>query len=160
MPDMLVKLYGLPDLHAQWKKIEEQGIRIRRPNPWEKAILGDWVSRRFSRVWAWESEAAFAAAPPACFLAIRDDVLIGFACYDCTRKNFFGPTGVAESERGRGVGLALLLSCLYAMRDAGYAYAVIGGVGPSEYYSKNVGATIIEGSFPGIYDFGLLRKEC
>jgi hypothetical protein len=160
MADMLVKLYDLPGLHGRLKWIQNEGILIRRPNPWEKAILVDWVSRRFSPAWALECEAAFATNPPSCFLAVQNDTIIGFACYDCTRKNFFGPTGVAESERGRGVGLALLLSCLYAMRDAGYAYAVIGGVGPSEYYSKNVGATIIEGSSPGIYDFGLLRKEC
>ena len=31
------------------------------------------------------------------------------------------------------------------MRDAGYAYAIIGGVGPAEYYARTVGATLIEG---------------
>ncbi len=160
MPDMIVKLYRLPDLHGPMKRTEGQGIRIRRPAPWEKAVLLDWVSRQFSRAWTLECEAAFATNPPACFIAVQNDSLIGFACYDCTRKNFFGPTGVAENERGKGAGLALLLSCLYAMRDDGYAYAVIGGVGPAEYYSENVGATLIEGSSPGIYDFGLLRKEC
>jgi GNAT superfamily N-acetyltransferase len=96
--------------------------------------------------------------PPSCFIGIEKDALIGFACYDCTRKNFFGPTGVTETSRGKGVGLALLLSCLHAMRDNGYAYAIIGGVGPAEYYAKAVGATLIEGSSPGIYDFALLRK--
>ncbi len=159
MPDMLVKLYSLPDLHAQLKKIERQGILIRRPNPWEKAILIDWVRGHFSPGWGSECETAFAAIPPSCFMAIQQDKLIGFACYDCARKNFFGPTGVAENARGKGVGLALLLSCLHAMRDAGYAYAIIGGVGPAEYYAKTVGATLIEGSSPGIYDFELLRKE-
>jgi hypothetical protein len=39
MPDLLVKLYDLPDLHAQLKEIENQGILVRRPNPWEKVIL-------------------------------------------------------------------------------------------------------------------------
>jgi hypothetical protein len=159
MPDMLVKLYGLPDLHAQLKKIEKQGTLIRRPNPWEKVILIDWVREHFSPVWGFECETAFAAIPPSCFIAIEKDVLIGFACYDCTRKNFFGPTGVAENARGKKVGLALLLSCLYAMRDDAYAYAVIGGVGPADYYSRTVGATLIEGSSPGIYDFGLSRKS-
>ncbi len=159
MPDMLVKLYGLPDLHEPMKKTERQNIRIRRPAPWEKAILADWVSRRFSRVWTLECEVAFTANPASCFIAVQKDALIGFACYDCTRKNFFGPTAVAEEGRGKGIGLALLLSCLHAMRDNGYAYAIVGGVGPGEYYAKTVGATMIEGSSPGVYDFGLLRKE-
>jgi hypothetical protein len=159
MPDMLVKLYGLPDLHEQLKIAERKGFLVRRPNPWEKAILIDWVSRQFSRAWALECETAFAASPPGCFITVQNDSLIGFACHDCTRRNFFGPTGVAENARGKGVGLALLLSCLYAMRDNGYAYAIIGGVGPAEYYSKAVGAQLIEGSSPGIYDFGLLHKS-
>lgn len=159
MPDMLVKLYDLPDLHAQLKKTERLGIRIRWPNSWEKPILLDWVRGSFNPAWAAECETAFTTNPPSCFMAIAEDALIGFAGYDCTRKNFFGPTGVAENTRGRGVGLALLLSCLHAMRDNGYAYAVIGGVGPAEYYSKTVGATLIEGSSPGIYDFALLRKS-
>ncbi len=33
----------------------------------------------------------------------------------------------------------------------GYAYAVIGWAGPTEFYEKTVGATIIEGSEPGIF---------
>jgi GNAT superfamily N-acetyltransferase len=159
MPDMLVKLYGLPDLFGQLQKIEQQNVRVRRPNPWEKTILLDWVFRQSSRVWALECETAFVANPPSCFVAVQSDALIGFACYDCTRKNFFGPTAVAEGGRGKGIGLALLLSCLYAMRDNGYAYAIVGGVGPAEYYAKTVGATMIEDSSPGAYDFGLLQKQ-
>jgi hypothetical protein len=37
------------------------------------------------------------------------------------------------------------------MRQAGYGYAIIGGVGPADFYVKTVGATPIEGSEPGIY---------
>jgi GNAT superfamily N-acetyltransferase len=159
MPDMLVKLYELPDLHEQLKSTARQGVLVRRPSPWERPLFLDWVRHLFSPVWAAECETAFAANPPSCFIALQNQTLVGFACHDCTRKNFFGPTGVAESARGKGVGLALLLACLHAMRDAGYAYAVIGGVGPAEYYSKTVGATMIAGSTPGIYDFGLLRKS-
>jgi GNAT superfamily N-acetyltransferase len=158
MPDMLVKLYDLPDLHEPLCRTKAIGIETRRPNPWEKLILLEWVESTFGSTWALECETAFAANPPSCYLAVDKDTLIGFACYDCTRKNFFGPTGVAEAARGKGVGLSLLLACLHAMRDDGYAYAIIGGVGPAEYYAKTVGATLIEDSSPGIYDFGLTRK--
>lgn len=157
MPDMIVKLYGLPDLNDQTNRTKEIGVEIRRPNSWEKTLLVDWVRRHFTETWASECETAFAANPPSCNIAVERDALIGFACYNCTRRNFFGPTGVAEAHRGKGVGLSLLLACLHAMRDNGYAYAIIGGVGPAEYYAKTVGATLIEGSSPGIYDFGLLR---
>jgi hypothetical protein len=158
MPDMLVKLYDLPGLQERLKKTARRGVTIRRPNPWEKDVLLDWVREHFSMAWGFECEAAFAHVPPSCFMAVQKDAPIGFACYDCTRKNFFGPTGVVADKRGKGVGLALLLSGLYAMRDDGYAYAIIGGVGPAEYYSRHVGATLIQDSTPGIYDFSLSAK--
>ncbi len=159
MTDMLVRLYEIPDVNGAVEKMERIGVRVRRPNVWEKPVLMDWVRSQFSLSWALECETAFAARPPSCFIAVRDKALIGFACHDCTRLNFFGPTGVAADARGKGVGTLLLLSCLHAMRDSGYAYAVIGGVGPAGYYAKAAGAMVIEGSSPGIYDFSLTGKK-
>jgi predicted N-acetyltransferase YhbS len=66
-------------------------------------------------------------------------------------KGYFGPTGVAESARGIGLGKALLFKALEALRDDGYAYGVIGGVGPREFYEKACGAFEIPGSDPGIF---------
>jgi len=94
---------------------------------------------------------AFARQPVTCFIAARGRQLIGFANHDATCPNFFGPTGVLESARNKGVGKALLFACLEDMRAQGYAYAIIGGVGPAEFYTKTVGAVAIEGSVPGIY---------
>ena len=37
------------------------------------------------------------------------------------------------------------------MKDMGYAYSIIGGVGPAKFYSKTFGAEIIKGANPGIY---------
>jgi hypothetical protein len=37
------------------------------------------------------------------------------------------------------------------MKEMGYAYAIIGGVGPKEFYAKTVGAIEIPDSAPGIY---------
>jgi GNAT superfamily N-acetyltransferase len=158
MTDMLVRLYALPDAAAPLARVEAHGVRIRRPEPWEKPVLVDWVRATFSAGWAAECEIAFGARPASCFVAIESDAIVGFACHDCTRKNFFGPTGVAESARGRGIGTALLLACLAAMREDGYAYAIVGGLGPTEFYAKAVGATPIDGSTPGIYDFGVVAK--
>ncbi len=153
MQDMLVKLYELPELGPQLGKTRQLGVDIRRPNPWERSILLEWIRRHFFPGWALECRTAFAANPPTCFIAVRSDTLLGFACYDCTRLNFFGPTGVVEDERGKGIGLSLLLASLHAMRGNGYAYGIIGGVGPAAYYARAVGATLIDGSTPGIYDF-------
>ena len=94
---------------------------------------------------------AFSRLPIACFLAVDSGTLLGFACYDATCKNFFGPTAVDSAYRGTGVGTALLLATLSAMAADGYAYAIIGGVGPVAYYKKAVNALEIAKSTPGVY---------
>jgi GNAT superfamily N-acetyltransferase len=108
------------------------------------------VNRYFPH-WADELLAAFAFVPPNLYLAIENGSVIGFACYNATRPDYFGPTGVLESHRRRGIGRVLLLQCLEALRAEGYAYAIIGGVGPAGFYEKAVGATLISDSEPGIY---------
>ena len=149
--DLLVKLYELPDSAATLKKLHKRGIEVRRALAPEKNLVVDWVREAFSKAWACECEVAFSRLPVTCLIAVDDDALLGFACYDATCKNFFGPTGVDPDYRRGGVGAALLLSSLQAMAAAGYAYAIIGGVGPIAYYKKIVNAIEIPGSTPGIY---------
>ncbi|MCJ8329250.1 MAG: GNAT family N-acetyltransferase [Lentisphaeria bacterium] len=151
MPDMLVKLYELPDPALLVQNLSDAGITIRRVMPYEKQKCLDWVGENFSDGWMSECDVSFSNNPCSSFIATENSTIIGFASYDSTNKNFFGPTGVSESARGRGVGKALLLVALQAMKDNGYAYAIIGGVGPKEFYAKAVGAIEIEGSVPGIY---------
>ncbi len=81
-------------------------------------------------------------------MAVRDSQLVGFACYDATAKGFFGPIGVDPTKRGRGVGRALLLSCLHAMAWDGYGYAVIGWCDGAADFYRSVGAVEIPASSP------------
>jgi GNAT superfamily N-acetyltransferase len=155
---MLVRLYDLPSLEDALEVSARQGVAVRGALSPEKPQVVEWVQANFP-VWAAEAEAAFCRAPVSCFLAIRDRDLLGFACYDATCKNFFGPTGVLEEERGRGLGRALLLATLHAQRAQGYAYSIIGGVGPAEFYAKTVDAVPIEGSTPGVYAGTLSLNE-
>lgn len=151
MPDMLVKLYELPEAQPHLRGLREQGVVIRPAMPYEKRHVVGWVRDQFGDPWADECDAAFGNRPVSCFIATANGEVAGFACYDSTRRNFFGPMGVAAQARGQGIGSALLLACLHAMAAAGYAYAIIGGVGPAEFYQRVVGAIEIEGSSPGIY---------
>lgn len=151
MIDMLVRLYDLPDWRELKEKVEGQGIILRRPGAYEKHLVADWAGEHFSPKWKSEVEVAFARQPVTCFIATREKEIVGFACYDTTCKAFFGPTGVAESARGTGIGKALLYLALEGLRDQGYAYGFIGGVGPKEFYAKACGAVEVEGSDPGIY---------
>ena len=129
MIDMLVRLYDLPDSTDIYRRVEEAGVILRRPNGYERHILAHWVGEHFSPKWVSETKVAFARQPVSAFLATRQKKILGFACYETTLKGYFGPTGVAESERGTGLGTALLYKALEALREDGYAYAFIGGVG-------------------------------
>ena len=150
MADMLVKLYGLPGLDSALAGASARGVTVRRAIPPEKPQVLAWMQANFP-AWAAEMETAFCRAPVSCFLAVRGESLLGFACYDATCRNFFGPTAVLAAERGHGLGRALLLAALHAQREQGYAYSIIGGVGPPDFYVKAVGAIPIEGSTPGVY---------
>ena len=158
MPDMLVKLYTLPPLEPEIAAQVANGVTIRRGLPPEKHVVLDWVARNFERGWMSECDVGFSRQPVSVWLALESEKLVGFACYDTTGRGFFGPTGVSESMRGKGVGKVLLLACLHAMYDLGYGYAIIGAAGPVEYYRKTVGAQVIEDSWPGFYS-GLLTTE-
>jgi GNAT superfamily N-acetyltransferase len=153
---MLVRLYDIPEASARVAALHQAGVDVRRAIAPEKHVVVSWVRQQFGEGWASECEVSFARLPISCFRAQRGQDLLGFACYDATAKAFFGPTGVLESERKQGIGTALLLIALHAMAAEGYAYAIIGGAGPAEFYAKAVGAVPIAGSTPGIYA-GLLR---
>jgi predicted GNAT family acetyltransferase len=151
MADMLVKLYDLPDCDGLIRRLEGEGINIRRAMVPDMYGILEYVGKTFDSNWKGECAVCFSRQPVSCFIAEKDGKLLGFACYNATMPDFFGPTGVSEDCRGKGVGAALLLRSLMAMRDEGYAYAIIGGVGPVEFYSKVCGAKVIEDSTPGAY---------
>jgi GNAT superfamily N-acetyltransferase len=153
MNDLLVKLYALPA-----RPTPPAGIEIRRAFAAERGLVCDWVAAHFTNGWASESEVAFARSPVACFIAVRKEKPLGFACYDATARGFFGPAGVAESERKQGIGRALLLAALHDMAAQGYAYAIVGRADSPDFYRKHAGAIDIPDSDPGFYR-GLIKSK-
>ena len=155
MPDMLVKLYALPPLEPALQRCADAGITIRPARAFERTALRRFVERHFNERWADEADTGFSRQPVSVHLATtgehRAAEIVGFSAHECTARGFFGPTGVAESARGSGTGTALLLASLHAQRDLGYAYAIIGGVGPAAFYERACGATIIPGSETSVY---------
>jgi GNAT superfamily N-acetyltransferase len=151
MADLLVKLYNLPSSSALIEKLRETGVEIKRAIGPEKRAVAGWAEKKFSPAWAAECDVALSAQPAACFIAVKEKRLLGFACYDSTSKGFFGPIGVDEEARAGGLGKALLLRTLEAMREAGYGYAIVGWAGPVDFFKKAVGAIVIEDSEPGVY---------
>lgn len=165
MPDLLVRLYALPPEPPPPAAAAGRVVEVRVAHPTERDLVAAWVGRVFGPRWAREASACFDRRPVTCQLAVElpaaprpqsgydvpAERLVGFACHDVVALGMFGPTGVVESDRGRGIGAALLRASLRAMREQGYAYAVIARVGPEDFYRRAAGATVIEGSEPGVY---------
>ena len=151
MPDMLVKLYDL-DLSKDPKELLEGELKVMRVLAPDNSKVVSFVRDHFGEGWACECDKALNNNPATCFVAVLNKTIVGFGCYDATARGYFGPTGVLEPYRQKGIGKALLISCLKDMWDHGYGYAIIGWTEEAiEFYKKTVGATVIEGSTPGIY---------
>jgi GNAT superfamily N-acetyltransferase len=131
--------------------MREQGIVIRRPFTYELSFVREFIVKNFTVTWADEVAATFSNMPVSCFIAIEKTKVVGFAAIETTARGFFGPTGVAEIHRHRGIGQALLIASLWGLRELGYQYGIIGGAGPVDFYAKSVPAIVIEDSEPGIY---------
>jgi GNAT superfamily N-acetyltransferase len=140
-------LYSLPK-----KDIDvPDGVEVRRALSLERHLVHRWIDQTFNTGWASECAISFSRVPIACFLATLDETIIGFCCYDSTSRGLAGPMGVAEAHRGKNIGSALIREALADMKANGYAYAILGWVGPQKFFEHVVGATIIEGSEPGLY---------
>lgn len=148
--DMLVKLYAIANKPNE--NLVHEGIAIKKAYIGDKSMILEFVKLNFpdEAVWIHECEYALFNNPITCYIAVKQKKVIGFACYDATTKGFFGPMGVREDFRGKGVGQELLLRALNSMRESGYAYAVIGWVAQDaiEFYKKTVNAIEIEDSPP------------
>ena len=158
--DMLVKLYDLPEIHQPDETMVNAGIRILRPMASNKSLIMGWIREHFFESWVCEFEKAMCNTPESCFVAVNaENQIVGFSCYDATARGFFGPVGVAKECRGLHVGKELVLYAMYAMREMGYGYAVIGWVGEHNeaFYHNTCGAIPIPDSFPGVYKNSLFK---
>jgi mycothiol synthase len=115
---------------------------VTRPAPADASRVLEFVEREFGRIWRFEAAKAFDSELPAAFVAEEGGQITGFAVHDVNNRGlgFFGPTGVMESMRGRGIGCSLLLASLADLRRMGYANAVIPWTDALDFYRKCCGA--------------------
>ena len=149
MADMLVRLYSFEDEDLFIPRKQENGIIIKQACRGDKHLIIDFIKQNFNAdIWPNECDKALNNDPVSCFVAVKNKELVGFACYDATTRGFFGPIGVKKEYRRLGIGGLLSKRTLFAMREIGYGYAVIGWVNPDaiSFYEKCVNARIIEGS--------------
>lgn len=100
--DMLVHLLDLPAEEPGLTALAQAGIRIRRAMAPDKLRVVDWVKEHSGPSAAGECDVCFAHTPVSCYLATRGAEILGYACYDATAPDFFGPTRVLDSEQGQG----------------------------------------------------------
>lgn len=140
---MIVGLYNLPEYELS------PDIRIKRAFVGEKEAILKFVEENFQKNWVYETEHALMQDVSKCFIATEKGKILGFACFDASAKGFFGPVGVLPERQKENIGKALLIRTLNAMREYGYAYAIIGWVSDAEmFYRKTVGAEYIKGGTP------------
>lgn len=138
--DMIVSLrsYTFPEL-------PQTNPSFRRAILQDAVAVKDFVEREFGSGWLDSLTFGFGQREIPIFIALQEEKVIGFACYDVVRakKGVFGPMGTSLSSRVQGVGYNLLHLCLREMQEIGYEYAVIGEAGPMEFYEKACGAVVI-----------------
>ncbi|WP_164669512.1 GNAT family N-acetyltransferase [Virgibacillus doumboii] len=119
---------------------------VRKVNKSDENNLVHFVEKNFSKGWSQTIREGFSSKEPTIYIALdTQGDIIGFAAFDVykNKKGYFGPMGVTQSNRIKGIGYSLLHYCLKDMRDIGYEYAIIGGAGPMEFYEKACGAVVI-----------------
>jgi len=132
-----LKNYNFPKVNSS---------NIRRVNRDDQNKLIQFVENHFSQEWSDTINSAFLSTTPSIYVAFDNKGdLVGFAAFDVyqNKKCYFGPMGVAKSNRVKGIGYSLLHHCLKDMHDIGYEYAIIGGAGPIEFYEKACRAVVI-----------------
>ena len=149
--DLLVPLMRLDlSVGEDLKRLAAEGISIKRAHPVNSGAVYDFVEENFSKGWRNEVGACFAHPVPTCYIAVKDKKVIGFAAYEATAPDFFGPIGVKAEERKKHIGVVLSRLCFASMREMGYGYAIIGWAAHSahEFYAKQFGAIDIPDSEP------------
>ncbi len=138
--DMVVSLkdYLLPSFPVN-------EITFRKAKQSDAVYLKRFIEKEFGSRWLHSIEKGFEQEDIPIYIALDEQKIIGFACFDVVRekKGLFGPMGTSLSNRIQNVGYTLLHYCLHEMKGIGYEYAVIGEAGPIEFYEKACNAVII-----------------
>ncbi len=146
--------FGADVLAQARARADRAGYRLLRVDAPDERLAA-WIDWQFAPSW-WSAEACAGSA----WYAERDGEIVGFVAFgarnlpfpwlrayrDAAGVGVFGPYGVAEAERGSGIGAALLDAALCSLAPT-YAQALIPAVGDerlSAMYARRTGARIVE----------------
>lgn len=92
---MIVNLYA----KDRWRIDCKYGTRVVFPSDSERVL--NFVRKEFPDEKGWLMEINHALHEGKCVISVIEHEIVGFACYDCTGKGYFGPFGVAEAHRSK-----------------------------------------------------------
>ncbi len=122
------------------------GYKYERIQPKDFDITFEFVKQCFPKnTWAEEVKFSFKFQPPSTFIAKdANNEIVGWATHSQFFPGSFGPTGVEESLRGKGIGTELFLWCLWDIKQKGLDTCEIMWVEGNivKFYSKAIGAYI------------------
>ena len=148
--------YGADALARALDVAGRAGFTLRRVDGPSDDRLAAWIDLHFAPSW-WSYEVRAGST----WVAEREGEIAGFAAFGARGLRFpwlrawrdrpdvgiFGPYGVAEAQRGCGIGDALLTAALCSLREAQHALALIPAVGGERLiatYIRRTGAAVVE----------------
>lgn len=115
MSDLLVNLLEIPQPREAELRLLEEGVRVQRALAPDRSEIAAFAETCSDEDYSDEVRAAFANQPATCYIAVKERKLVGFACFEATARDFFGPMAVTNALRKRGVGggAAAQVSCIH-----------------------------------------------
>ncbi len=124
----------------------KHGYIYERVQPKDFKKTFEFVKQHFpNNTWADEVNFSFKLQPPSTFIAKdENNEIVGWATHSQFFPGSFGPTGVNELLRGKGIGTELFLWCLWDIKQKGLDRCEIMWVEGNtvKFYSKTFGAYI------------------
>ncbi len=109
-----------------YQKLIEMGYRFRYIDRDEDLdVVIRWVEKTFHSIWAIETSLVRGKNTSGVIVAEYSNEIIGFSVYGATATYRFGPIGIEQSHRGKGIGEVMLYMTLKKMREIGNRYIII-----------------------------------
>ncbi len=142
------------DVHHAIEELDRNGITITRENRAPEALLA-WIDDAFGGVMSFE-------AARGGVLYARDAAgYVGFAAFDARAYDYrwlapyakerdlglFGPIGVVERARGKGLGALLMRAAMFGLRERGYRRALAASIDDdafTHWFQREAGARIAD----------------
>jgi GNAT superfamily N-acetyltransferase len=135
------------------RSLRDQGIKTKLASGADKDELVGWIGAHFSPFWKNETNFALMKSKPiVAFARGQNEKILGFATCNGVAPGRFGPAGVDEKGRGKGIGTVLLFDTFAAMKNAGQKKATVHWTDHLFYYSQVPGLS-------GVRHYWIMRSR-